>query len=127
MDVVRFTAGGFRFAMEARWVRSMRRADPSDASGTVSVETLLGPLSPDAATARRELTVDLGGRTISLSVGDPVTLDRIVPGQVFELPTLVAARTSLRGVRGLALDEQGVVLLVDMRTLASVVEDTGSG
>jgi hypothetical protein len=107
LPVVRFSAGaGVRLAMEARQVAAMLAA-PEPGTEVVTVETLLG-LAPAEDGNRRWLRC--AGRC--LEVSEPVALASLSAAAIHPLPPLVAARLALRGVRALALEGDGVTLLL---------------
>ncbi len=118
LDLVLFSAGGWRVGLEARWVGASRVA-PAPATGC-EMETLLGfssPASTTSAAPRQYLQLKrLAGRQDVL-VGSPVELVSLPASAVHPLPALLAARTGLRGLRAIALQgnpgDQAVVLLFD--------------
>lgn len=116
LNVVRFDAGGFRFAVEASQVRGMR-ANVGDDRLAQNAETLIG-LEKDTAQARKWLSIGRNG--IFVEVAEPVGLDAIPTGRIYPLPRLVSARLALRGIRALALDSTGATLLVDLAALLPV-------
>ncbi|WP_156876847.1 hypothetical protein [Paludibacterium yongneupense] len=108
--MVSFTAGGFRFAMEARHVRGMSRTTEE---GDADAGRLIG--LPEVAGERRILHIGVEGRRVA--VGGPVELSALPASRIFALPPLLAARLSLRGVRALALHDDGAVFIVDPASL----------
>ncbi|MBS1155681.1 MAG: hypothetical protein H6R07_1605 [Proteobacteria bacterium] len=110
LDVVSFTAGGYRFAVEARQIDHMLDHVPAT---VMAIEALLGQ-APDGETGpRRRLQVG----THCIEVGEPVEL-RAVPAELIHaLPALVAARTRLKGIRALVLEAGKPLLLVDLRAV----------
>lgn len=113
LAVVRFSAGGHAFALEARLVRAMRMSPEPQSRRVEDVLDL-----PVQAGARRWLMVDLGDDgTHCLDVAEPVVLDQMAAHSVHLLPPLVAARTTLAALAAMALDTtgQGVLLLDAVR------------
>ncbi len=119
LDVVSFTAGKHRFAVEARQVKARL---PDGLPQAVAVEGLLG-LPADAGLPRSCLAIGPEGRPVA--VGGPVELERLAAASIFALPPMVAARLSLKGIRGLALAAPGLLLLVDLQ--ASLAETDRDG
>lgn len=110
LEVVSFTAGGHRFAVEARQVDRMLDHVPAT---VVAAETLLGLDLDGDAGPRRWLQV--GARCVE--VGEPVEL-RAVPAELIHpLPVLAAARIRLKGIRALVLEAGKPLLLVDLRAV----------
>lgn len=113
LNVVRFSAAGHAFAVEARRVRAMHLSPQSQSH---RIEDLLR--LPAQAGSRRWLTLDLGeGRSVCLEVAEPVTLDQVAAGDVRLLPPLVAARTTLPALAAMVVerDGQGLLLLDSVR------------
>lgn len=108
LNVVRFSAAGHAFAVEARRVRAMHAsAQPR----SHRVEDLLRLPAP--AGSRRWLTLDLGeGRAECLEVAEPVVLDQVAAGDVRLLPPLVAARNTLSALAAMVVDRDGRGLLL---------------
>lgn len=123
--VVRFSAGGHRFAVEAAHVRGLAGAVPADAP---RAESVLGLADDGGTDGRRCLLVapSGGGAPRPLSVAEPVHLDAVAAEAVVPLPPLVAARMSIPGARALALDAEGPVLLLDADALDLRACATGS-
>lgn len=108
LDVVTFVAGGFRFGVEASKVSVMS----SNANqGSIQAEDLIGlPLASPAQ--RRWLRTRVQGKT--LEVSEPVEIRQFTAAQIFALPQLVATRITLKNVRAVALDQDGIILLLDL-------------
>lgn len=115
LDVVTFIAGGYRVAVEAGQVRSQLPANP--AMAVASAEQLLGlpECEPPDDGSCRILLMKHSTEDVAVMVSGPVELLRLDIEAVYPLPALMAARNTLAGLRGLAVDAQGVVLLVDFR------------
>jgi hypothetical protein len=122
LDLVLFSAGGWRAGLEARWVGASRLA-PAQAIGC-EIETLLGVASsaPTKPTAPRQyLQLKRPGGSQDVFVGSPVELVSMPASAIHPLPPLLAARTGLRGLRAIALQtntgDTAVVLLFDARAV----------
>lgn len=122
IDLVLFSAAGWRVGLEARWVRNSRGA-AAQATGLL-IEDLLGMAcaSATAATAPRQfLQLKLPGGDIDILVGAPVELHSLPARAIHAVPPMLAARTSLRALQALALDPtlfgQDIVLLIDVCAL----------
>ncbi|MTJ83484.1 MAG: hypothetical protein F8N37_21065 [Telmatospirillum sp.] len=109
LRVVRFEAAGARFAIEARHVLAMRPAVPDR---ELSVESWLG-LAGGGAAGRCLLDVSMGGGQRLLEFAGDVRVDSLPAASIHPLPVLLAARTRLPGLAALALDADGVVLIID--------------
>ncbi|MFI3118531.1 MAG: hypothetical protein QX203_00955 [Methylococcaceae bacterium] len=117
LEVVSFMAGGYRFAVEAAQVRTQLCADQADT--VAMVERLLG-LSceePQNTASRRILLIKHATEDYAVSVSNPVELHCLEIDTIYPLPALIVARTTLTGIRGLALGPEGVTLLVDFRRM----------
>lgn len=108
LNVVCFHAGEWRFAMEARLVRSMGAVKAENASEAAeTIEALLG-LPPRPSSIRRILWI---GDT-SIEVSEPVEQMSLAAGCLYPLPELVAARISLPGIRAIAFTPCGAILIL---------------
>lgn len=106
--MVRFSAGGHAFAVEARHVRAML-TDAPDRSR--QAEDLLG--LPPQPGPRRWLVVEAGSTAHCLEVAEPVRLQVINASDIHLPPLLLAARLTLPALVAIAFDHQGPVLVVD--------------
>ena len=114
LDVVSFFAGGHCFAVEAAQVRTQLPAVQYDEAS--SVEHILGlqgekmqnPLS------RRVLLMKCEAGDYAVTVSEPVELRSLEVSAIYPLPSLIAARSTIEGIRGLAIDSNGVTVLVDI-------------
>ena len=115
LEVVSFMAGGHRFAVEAAQVRTQL---PSGQAGDLlTAEQLLGLPDEEAQTSRRVLLMKHPAGDYSVMVSEPVELHAVGINAIYPLPTLIAARSKLAGIRGLAMGAEGVTVLVDFRAL----------
>lgn len=115
LEIVSFSAGAFRFAVDARQVNRMLDVAPESA---VAIETLLGLPVVEAA-HRRCLLV--GKHCVEVS--DPINLRLLSFERINPLPELVAARIQINGVRALALDVDGAMLLLDLLALLARIDN----
>ena len=107
LDLVLFSAGGWRVGLEACWVSACRLVD-TQAEGEV-IETLLGldataPTLP--AGTRQSLELKWHGGSREVLVGAPVELVSLPASAIHPLPALLTWRTRLRGLRAIAVPEQ---------------------
>lgn len=107
LDLVLFSAGGWRVGLEARWVSSCRLVE-TQAEGEV-IETLLGldaaaPTLPTGTRQSLELKWLGGSREVLVSA--PVELISLPASAIHPLPALLTWRTRLRGLRAIAVPEQ---------------------
>lgn len=111
LEVVAFSAGGYRCAVEAGQVRTQLAVAP--AAAAPSAEQRLGLPGGEAPGACRILLMKHPEGDYPVTVSEPVELLGLRVDAIYPLPPLIAARTTLRGLRGLALGAEGVTLLVD--------------
>lgn len=109
LEIVSFSAGACRFAVEARQIEALGD-DASEAM--LALESLLG-LPPVDAAGRRCLRID-GHR---VGVHEPVDLRALPVDRIYPLPELVARRITIKGVRALVLEASGALLLLDLRAV----------
>lgn len=114
LEVVRFTAGGWSVGIEACQVRSSCPAQTSAVSG--EIEAQLG-LPPAPAQALQRLTLKRPKNDQDILVGGPVELIHLPVAAIHPLPPLLAARTTLHGLRALVLPPAAttVLLLFDVK------------
>ncbi|MDR3437366.1 hypothetical protein [Telmatospirillum sp.] len=110
LQVVVFSAGGCRFAIEAGEVAAMRCR--SGVEECPDIETLLG-LPRDGNVSRRLLEFRNNG-VVAAIPGD-AALSHLPARTIHALPPLLAARIAVCGAAALALDADGPVLIVDPR------------
>lgn len=113
LQIVSFIAAGCRFATEASSVRSQRQATDTDTAK--SVEELLG--LPDVgitgSEARRILIIRQPTGDLPIRVSEPVTLCELRLNDLHQLPGMLAARSTLNGIRALSTGNDGVTVLID--------------
>ncbi len=107
LAIVSFAAGAHRFAAEACQIDAL-----VDEQAATTIEALLGV--PQLGAAHRRC-LRLGAQRVA--VGEPVELRALPTDQLHPLPELVARRIAIAGVRALALEADGALLLVDLRAL----------
>ena len=109
LAIVSFTAGAYRFSVEAQQIDALLDDTPAAA---VAIEALLGlPLTEAAQRRCLRVGEDLVG------VSEPVELRSLPADHFYPLPELVARRIQIKGVRALALEENSALLLLDLRAL----------
>lgn len=119
LEIVAFTIGGHRVGIEARQVRATRRAVAGE-SGYPSIESLVGmPPHCGQDIARQLLVFKNQGADIALDVAAPAQLKNLELAAICPLPPLIAARHRFHGLRALALEADGVRLLLDIQPLLS--------
>jgi len=52
-----------------------------------------------------------------MTVSEPVELRSLAIGTIYSLPLLIAARNRITGMRGLAMEADGVTVLVDISVI----------
>ena len=116
LDVVCFVAGGHRFAVEAAQVRTQLSAGQYD--DAPCVEHILGLPEDKIANplSRRVLLMKNRAGDYAVAVSEPVELRSLEINAIYPLPPLIAARNTLAGIRGLAMESDGVTVLVDLST-----------
>ena len=112
LEVVSFSAGACRFAVEAWQVDALSHVTPAGAIEAVDMEILLD-LPAQAAAPRRHL--HCAGREVAVS--EPVALRSLPAERIFALPEIVARRLRIKGARAVALDPDGATLLIDLHAL----------
>jgi len=114
LDLVSFMAGGHRFAVEATQVRTqLNDAYP----GALTAEALLG-MEPDpygGCGFQRVLMMKQAGADVAVLVTEPVLLHHLPLAAIHPVPALMAASTSLVGMRALGMTAQGLMILVQLR------------
>ncbi|MBF0339845.1 MAG: hypothetical protein HQL95_02630 [Magnetococcales bacterium] len=125
LDVVLFTAGGWRIGVEAHQVSSCRRMSHGEDPGNVTdLELLLGlPVTPDNQ-IRLLLEFIPSVSLRPWRVTGPVELRAFPATTIHPLPTLLAVRSLIPGLRALAMEEDGITLLLDPGRIASPVTES---
>lgn len=116
LAVVLFSAGGWRFGIEARHVRASLPA--GSAAAAQAAETLLGFASaPGVTQSRHCLCIKLADGDQEIHVDGPVELIDLPATAIHPLPRLLAERVQLRGLQALVMpgetNGQAISLLVD--------------
>lgn len=113
LAVVSFMAGGHRYAVEAAQVRVQLSAGLSDT--VLTVEQLLGLSCEETqnCASRRILLMKHSAGDYAVAVSNPVELHHMEINAIYPLPALILARSTLAGIRGLAMEPEGVTVLVD--------------
>lgn len=122
LDMVVFHTGNHRCAVEARQVRASRPLDGH--GGMPTLESLLGLPEPEPGPekagspgVRLMLLMRHPDGDFPLSVRAPLQMQAMAASAIHPLPPLLAARTRLRGLCALALEAEGMTLLVDILSL----------
>ena len=118
LDMVVFTAAGWRVGIEARHVASLTQSP--GALACPPLEDLLGlPVAPPPGNDRYRLS--LKGKTGDFLVAAPVEFVSLSPKALRPPPSLLALRTCLRGLRALIVpgkgDQENPMLLFDITGL----------
>ena len=115
LEVVSFTAGACRFAVEAWQIEALSHAAPASALDALDAETLLGLPSVLVGHVAQRRWLRCSGR--ELRVSEPLDLRPLPADRIFPLPELVARRLRIKGVCAVALEPGGATLLIDLRAL----------
>ena len=125
LAIVLFSVDGWRVGVEARQVCGSRPAQTGALSGELAAALGLPALTSGAVDRQylslRRWAQDKEIKEIKeILVDAPVDLVSLPVAAIHPLPPLLAARTSLRGLRALAIrpdaDEQTLTLLFDANT-----------
>jgi hypothetical protein len=113
LAVVIFAAAGARFGLPARQVIAMRPGTDAE-TGYITIEALLGlPHEAATATTSRLLMLRMGDGQVTVLVPGEVVMRDLPSQAIHRLPDLVAARSRVNGIAALALDEAGLLTLVN--------------
>lgn len=115
LQVVSFMAGGYRFAVEASWVRTQLSATEADAA--INVEALLGLHEREDSENKRILVIRHPTADYPILVSDPVTLCELSLNDLHPLPDMLAVRCTLNGIRALSTDSEGITILIDFNAI----------
>lgn len=124
LDMVVFSAAGWRIGIEAGRVRDAHPAPAEQRTERNAIEVLLGPVAVTNPPAERRQCLSLKRQAIDqkMMVDGPVELLSLPVASIHPLPPLLAARTQLPGLRALALhsapDGQKLSLLFDADALS---------
>jgi hypothetical protein len=121
LPVVTFAAAGGRFAMPSRQVAGMRSLDGYSGPAP-AIEDLLG-VPRDAGQGGRLLMLKLKGGEMAVRVLGDIGMRELPASLIHVLPALVAARSRIKGLAALVLDQDGAVMLIEPGRL----EMPGSG
>lgn len=122
LEVVCFRSGGFRVAVPSHQVqRLLGWGESRPAPAVMPIEALLGLPAEGAEVitepgagerSRRQLLIGTG--EFCVEVTGPAELGSIPGDDIFGLPALVAASCSLDGLKAIAIDAAGLILIVDL-------------
>ncbi len=121
LPVVTFAAAGGRFAMPSRQVAAMRSLDGFSGPAP-ALEDLLG-LPRGEGQAGRVLMLKVKGGEMAVRVQGEIGMRELPTAAIHVLPALVAARSGIKGLAALVLDQDGAVMLIEPGRL----EMRGSG
>lgn len=113
LDVVTFRVGTVRCAVEARRISASRPLSGTEQPAPTPLAAIL-KLADCDPTARQALHVKHPEGERPYAVTPPVQLEALPIESIHPLPPLLAARTTIPGLRALILDAQGITLLVDV-------------
>lgn len=114
IDVVLFRSGDHRLALEADEV--LGASGPAGGlppSGYPAVESLFG--LPEPERRARPLLITLTGPQRAFVVDGPLELRSLAPETIHCPPPILLRSSALRGLRALAFDEAGLVLVFGAR------------
>jgi hypothetical protein len=116
IDLVLCRAGGFQIGFEARHVSA---SHGTAVEGAPLVESVLDlPPAKQSAGVRQRLTLKLPDRERDILVAGPLELVSTPIGTIHPLPSLLAARNYLPGLRALILlPDRDTLLLFDVGLL----------
>lgn len=115
LEVVLFAAAGWRVGFAASHIRGARPAGGEARTG--EIENLLGlpPCAAENRAAPQWLDLKQTGAERQILVDGPVELSALPVAAIHPLPPLLAARSTLHGLRALVLgaDDRQAALLFD--------------
>lgn len=117
LEVVAFSAGGYRFAVEAGQVRASHLPQAGDGSPSMAALLGLAEAGGTPGAGKQLLTIKQRTADRTFAVDAPVRLLQLPAAAIHPLPDLVAARSRLPVLRALALDADGLTLLLDLQSL----------
>lgn len=110
IDVVMFRSGSYRLALEAREVGGSRRPDAtSSASAHPAIESLFG--LPELGPREQPMLITLKARACEYLADGPLELCSLADQAIHGTPRLLIGVCKLRGLRALAFDERGLLLI----------------
>jgi hypothetical protein len=123
IDLVVFEAGDWRVGFEARRVRASRGVPAvgldCPTAGLPTAESLLDmPASRQPAAANQILTINCPDGNHDILIAGTIELLSVATELIYPLPTLLAARNYLPGLRALIVQPKGkLVMLFDSNAL----------
>jgi hypothetical protein len=119
IDMVCFHAGPWRCAIEPHWIVSSHATHQNDNNNDNNnvekiqeITTWLG--LPDPPSGTRQILTLRQSNPQQLAVSPPVELRNFDYSAIHPLPPLLAARCNLRGIKALAMDEHGPILIIEI-------------
>lgn len=110
LPVVTFRAAGVRFALPARQVVAMRPLEDAS-SAAAAMEDLLG--LPREASPACLLHLRIRDTEMTVQVSGEVAMRQLSASSIHPLPPLIAACSRLKGLSAVALDEAGMIILIE--------------
>ncbi|HEX5394624.1 MAG TPA: hypothetical protein VFW68_15180 [Rhodocyclaceae bacterium] len=123
IDIVFFRCGGWRVAGDAHQARASRAMQMGD-EVVAQLASLLG--LPAGDQPMQILVVKTAAGDREFRVGGPVELRALPVEHIYALPPLLSTRSTLPGLRALAVEDGVLTLLVDLSALASSVPTEAS-
>lgn len=119
LNMVSFMAGGRRYAVEAAQVRAQSPVGTTAPATQTTVEQLLELPGCDTQNPaqRRILLIKHAAGDFAVTVSTPVELRSLKITAIHPPPPLIKARCKPPGIRGLAMGEDGVTVLIDLSAL----------
>lgn len=114
LELILFTADQYCFGVESLQVRG---SGPLPEDTIPDVESLLSLTASEPGTRRQCLTIKGSSQDYGLSVAVPLELYKLAVERIHPLPAAVSASCRLPGLRGLAMTDAGLILLIDLRSL----------
>ncbi|ABK43995.1 hypothetical protein Mmc1_1486 [Magnetococcus marinus MC-1] len=119
VNMVLFSAGGQKFAMESLHIRG---AQSSPAAGVLDLERLLGLPQENTPPHYLVLQQAVAGCTL-LAVREPIHIQRVAAQHIKPLPPLLALHRDLLALRGLMVDGPGLRAIISPHGLVPLMAD----
>lgn len=113
LDVVLFGVGAWRIGVEAGQVRASRAPAPGERGPAALAAVLDLPAEANPANSQ-VLVVKAAAGDREFRVAGPVDLHPLPAACIHPLPTLLAARCRLPGLRAIAIEDGRLMLLIDL-------------
>lgn len=110
IDLVLFRSGHYRLAVEAREVGGSRRAGARSSAPTCpAIESLFG--LPEPGMRAQPMILMLRAPGCEFLADGPLELCNLADQVIHPPPAILATTSQLRGLRALAFDDAGLVLI----------------